>query len=190
MSENDKVSSDQLCLDAPIPEHQHFDLVRLCLDWLETKNPKNAGMGLLQLESRSGIAKGSLLFVAIAMRDTHLLQCLGHDIRSAWIAVPWPEAVKSVRREVVWTLSEWARDEENRAKGVVDLFDFYDPVSAARRARAATHDARDLRSEGDEVAAEAAMLRANLLREVTAERLARDQVEKAQARARLGSTAS
>jgi hypothetical protein len=181
--------SDPAWLDAPIPEHKHFEYVGLCLDWHRTKNSRQAVLEL-PLQNRGGIEQRDLLFVAIAMRDADLLQYLNHDIRSAWIAIFWPEAINSVRREVVWTLSEWARKEENGAKGVEDLFDLYDPVPAERRARGATRAARQFAIEGDEEAARTAQVRANLFRAIADARLARDVAEKDEARAWLLASAS
>lgn len=177
-------SPDPEWLNAAIPDWQHEKYVHLCLEWHKTKNDPYLTRGL-PLQNRAGIEQETLLFVAIAMRDVDLLRDCGYDIRSAWIAIHWPEAIIPVRREVVWTLSEWARVEENRRSGIEDLFDTYNPVFALRRARMATRAAVSCAAADDAEAASTAQARADLYGSIADAKLLRDATAKNEARAWL-----
>lgn len=124
-----------------MPDHWLEKVVALCLEW-STRTIHSVPLQNQPLD------EAQLLAVGLAMRDADLLGYLGHDIRSAWCVVPWPEGVKQIRQEVCWTLSEWKRIERNRKDGTVDLFDIYDPTRAHYKAWAAERSAKSDRVNG------------------------------------------
>jgi hypothetical protein len=153
--------------DMSAPDHWVREIVYLCIQ-LSKKTTHDH-----QLQNRT-IDESRLLAVGLAMRDADLLAHVGHDVCSAWIAVEWPESIDAIRREVCWTLSEWARREKNEQNGVVDLFDIYEPTRAAHRARVAERNAKRQRKEDDHEGAVMSGAFARLQTEVAKARAARD----------------
>lgn len=163
--------------ESAMPQHWVERIVSLCLErHAET-------VFALRLENRA-LDEDELIAVGLAMRDGHLLAHVGHDIRSAWIAVPWPEGIARIRREVCWQVSEHERVAKNRSAGISDLFDVYDPSRLSYRSRMPMCNARESRRDGhndddydDDCRASAAY--GALQRQIADARKARDDQERA-----------
>lgn len=150
-----------------MPNHWLERIVDLCI------RRSNWSLGDLPLENQA-IDDKELIAVGLAMRDIQLLGHVGHDARSAWEVVPWPEGIDTIRKEVCWQLSELARIEGNRVAGVTDIFDAYEPHNALQRARRATVYATALQKEGDKDGARRSMAWASLQRGIAQARQSRD----------------
>lgn len=157
--------------DRSMPDHWFDDVVNLCMEW------STRTIHSLPLQNQN-IEESKLLAVGLAMRDVDLIAHTGRDIRSAWSAIPWPEGIKLVRREVCWVLSERARMECNSQTGVSDLFDVYEPTRAAYKACMAERSAQRNRLEGFEN--EACMLDAfaSLQHEIASDRKKHDDADR------------
>jgi len=150
-----------------MPDHWFERIVGLCV------RRSNWSMGDLPLE-KLPIDENELIAVGLAMRDPQLLRYLGHDPRSAWEVVLWPEGIDQIRKEVCWQLSEMKRLDANKVAGFVDLFDAYEPHNALRRARFATAHATALDKEGDQDGARQSTAWATLQRDIAQARQTRD----------------
>lgn len=150
-----------------MPDHWFDDVVNLCIEW------STRTIHSLPLQNQS-IEESKLLAVGLAMRDSVLIAHAGHDIRSAWSVVPWPEGIKPIRQEVCWVLSERARMERNSQAGITDLFDVYEPMRATHKARMAERNAKRDRLEGLEDEARSLDAFASLQREIASARKRHD----------------
>lgn len=149
--------------DRSVPDHWYDSVVNLCVQW------STRTIHSIPLQNQP-IDESKLLAVGLAMREVDLIAHVGHDIRSAWAVVPWPECIKQVRQEVCWTLSELSRRDRNRASGVTDLFDVYEPMRADNKASAAERGAKHDRRDGFEDEARMKDAYAALQRQIASDR--------------------